>query len=103
VSNGWFVGWLASTNKGDIFTVNMTAGDNKNVTNPVVFFDITIGGSNKGRIEIELFAKDVPRTAENFRCLCTGERGVGRSGKLLHFKASPFHRVIPGETKMSAL
>ena len=64
--------------------------------NPVVFLDITIGGSPKGRIEIELRVDVVPRTAENFRCLCTGEKGVGRTGKLLHFKDSLFHRVIPG-------
>jgi len=63
--------------------------------NPVVFFDITIGGSSKGRIEIELRADVVPLTAENFRCLCTGEKGIGRSGKILHFKGSAFHRVIP--------
>jgi len=47
--------------------------------NPVVFFDITIGGSPKGRIEMELRADAVPKTAENFRCLCTGEKGQGRS------------------------
>lgn len=64
--------------------------------NPVVFFDITIGGSPKGRIEMELRADVVPKTAENFRCLCTGEKGQGRSGKTLHFKGSSFHRVIPG-------
>jgi hypothetical protein len=49
------------------------------MNNPVVFFDITIGGSPKGRIEMELRADVVPRTAENFRCLCTGEKGQGRS------------------------
>jgi peptidylprolyl isomerase len=65
--------------------------------NPVVFFDISIGGSPKGRIEMELRADVVPKTAENFRCLCTGEKGVGRSGaQALHFKGSGFHRVIPG-------
>ncbi|VDO45970.1 unnamed protein product [Onchocerca flexuosa] len=76
---------------------------------PKVFFDITIGGSNAGRIVMEyyvryalitffffqLFADIVPKTAENFRCLCTGERGMGRSGKKLHYKGSKFHRVIP--------
>jgi peptidylprolyl isomerase len=63
--------------------------------NPVVFFDVTIGGSSKGRIEMELRHDVVPITAENFRCLCTGEKGIGRSGKILHFKGSAFHRVIP--------
>lgn len=63
--------------------------------NPVVFFDISIGGSAAGRIEMTLRADVVPKTAENFRCLCTGEKGIGQSGKPLHFKGSTFHRVIP--------
>lgn len=61
---------------------------------PRVFFDITADGAPVGRIVMELRADVVPKTAENFRCLCTGEKGVGRSGKPLHFKGSTFHRVI---------
>jgi peptidylprolyl isomerase len=64
--------------------------------NPVVFFDMSIGGQPAGRIEIELFADTCPKTAENFRALCTGEKGQGKSGKPLHYKGSIFHRVIPG-------
>ena len=60
-----------------------------------VFFDISINGAPAGRIEISLFA-DTPITSENFRALCTGEKGVGLSGKPLHFKGSVFHRIIPG-------
>lgn len=62
--------------------------------NPRVYLDIDIGGQPVGRVVIELFADIVPRTCENFRCLCTGERGVGRSGRKLHFKNSKFHRII---------
>ena len=58
-----------------------------------VFFDISIGGQSAGRIIMDLF-NDTPQTAENFRCLCTGEKGTGKSGKPLHFKGSAFHRVI---------
>ena len=64
------------------------------MANPRVFFDITIGGSPAGRIVFELFADVVPKTAENFRALCTGEKGVGKSGKPLHYKGSAFHRII---------
>lgn len=64
--------------------------------NPIVFFEMEIGGRPCGRIEIELYADSVPKTAENFRALCTGEKGKGKSGKKLHFKGSSFHRVIPG-------
>jgi len=66
------------------------------MANPQVYFDIAIGGMPAGRITFELFADVVPRTAENFRALCTGEKGMGRSGTPLHFKGSSFHRIIPG-------
>ncbi|KAG5239082.1 hypothetical protein OIU76_015515 [Salix suchowensis] len=65
------------------------------MANPKVFFDMSVGGQPAGRIVMELFADVVPRTAENFRALCTGEKGVGKSGKPLHYKGSSFHRVIP--------
>lgn len=61
---------------------------------PRVFFDIAVGGVNKGRVAFELYNDIVPKTAENFRALCTGEKGVGASGKPLHYKGSSFHRVI---------
>ena len=48
-----------------------------------------------GRVVFQLFTSEVPKTAENFRALCTGEKGVGASGKPLHFKGSIFHRIIP--------
>ena len=63
--------------------------------NPRVYLDIDIGGQPAGRVVIELFADVVPRTCENFRSLCTGEHGVGKSGRKLHLKNSKFHRIIP--------
>jgi peptidyl-prolyl isomerase D len=59
-----------------------------------VFFDIKIGNKKAGRVIFELYDDIVPKTAGNFRALCTGEKGVGKSGKPLHYKGSIFHRVI---------
>ena len=65
--------------------------------NPVVFFDLSIGDRDIGRLEMELYTNVVPRTAENFRALCTGERGVSSlTKKPLYFKGSRFHRIIKG-------
>ncbi|KAJ5998818.1 hypothetical protein N7451_006628 [Penicillium sp. IBT 35674x] len=59
-----------------------------------VFFDIKIGQQEAGRIAFELFDDVVPKTADNFRALCTGEKGIGQQGKPLTYKGSIFHRVI---------
>eukprot|EP00287_Rhodomonas_sp_CCMP768_P031097 CAMPEP_0202831640 /NCGR_PEP_ID=MMETSP1389-20130828/16977_1 /ASSEMBLY_ACC=CAM_ASM_000865 /TAXON_ID=302021 /ORGANISM="Rhodomonas sp., Strain CCMP768" /LENGTH=223 /DNA_ID=CAMNT_0049505401 /DNA_START=1 /DNA_END=672 /DNA_ORIENTATION=- len=75
------------------FAPSLRGGGGKN---PVVFFDVAIGSQIEGRIEFELFSDLVPKTAENFRALCTGEKGQGVSGKPLHYKGSAFHRVIDG-------
>ena len=64
------------------------------MANPRVYFDITIGDKPTGRLVFELFADAVPQTAENFRALCTGEKGMGKSGKPLHYKGCRFHRII---------
>merc|ERR1712215_166978 len=56
--------------------------------NPQVFFDVTADNEPLGRICMELFADKVPKTAENFRALCTMEKGFG-------YKGCSFHRIIP--------
>mmetsp|Transcript_18298 Transcript_18298/g.21066 ORF Transcript_18298/g.21066 Transcript_18298/m.21066 type:complete len:166 (-) Transcript_18298:471-968(-) len=58
------------------------------MSNPQVYFEISIAGQAVGKIVMELRADVVPKTAENFRVLCTGEQGFG-------FAESSFHRVIP--------
>ncbi|CAG2167628.1 unnamed protein product [Oppiella nova] len=61
-------------------------------SNPVVFFDITIGTTEVGRMKMELFSDVVPKTAENFRQFCTGE--YKRDGVPIGYKGVSFHRVI---------
>ena len=59
------------------------------MVNPTVFFDVAVDGKPLGRVSFELFADKVPKTAENFRALSTGEKGFG-------YKGSCFHRIILG-------
>ncbi|XP_033738283.1 peptidyl-prolyl cis-trans isomerase E-like [Pecten maximus] len=85
-------------NEGDSATGVKRAAEDTDVTtasapkrskgNPQVYLDIKVGNRSSGRVVIELRADIVPKTAENFRCLCTHEKGFG-------FKGSSFHRVIP--------
>ena len=58
-----------------------------------MYFDLEVGGDQptNGRVVFELFPEHVPKTAENFRAICTGEKGEG-----MHYKNNIFHRVIRG-------
>ena len=110
-----YVRGLAAAEVGPLGAELVSLEDASNNANPRVFFDIEIGSKPAGRIVMELFETVVPvstyklarlrsfflmavlqHTVENFRCLCTGESGMGKTGKPLHFKGSGFHRVIPG-------
>jgi hypothetical protein len=91
-----FAGLTGLDGSGRPKLAEVTLNDASKAENPRVYFEMEVGGQKAGRITMELFASTVPKTAENFRALCTGEKGVGKSGKNLHFKSSIFHRVIPG-------
>ncbi|VEN63853.1 unnamed protein product [Callosobruchus maculatus] len=75
-------------NEEEAETESASKPEIKKVKNPQVYFDIKIGKTEIGRITMMLRADVVPRTAENFRCLCTHEKGYGYQG-------STFHRIIP--------
>ncbi|XP_059611175.1 peptidyl-prolyl cis-trans isomerase G [Phlebotomus argentipes] len=77
-------------------TVNSDSNDKgASASRARCFFDISIGGLPAGRVVFELYMDVTPKTAENFRALCTGEKGLGKStGKPLHYSGVIFHRVV---------
>ncbi|XP_025831948.1 peptidyl-prolyl cis-trans isomerase D, mitochondrial-like isoform X3 [Agrilus planipennis] len=68
--------------------------EKENLSNKFVYLDIKIGNEKAGRVIIKLYNNIAPKTAENFLCLVTGEKGIGKFGKPLHYKNTNFHRVI---------
>eukprot|EP00216_Chloropicon_sp_CCMP2111_P003725 CAMPEP_0198234842 /NCGR_PEP_ID=MMETSP1446-20131203/726_1 /TAXON_ID=1461542 ORGANISM="Unidentified sp, Strain CCMP2111" /NCGR_SAMPLE_ID=MMETSP1446 /ASSEMBLY_ACC=CAM_ASM_001112 /LENGTH=203 /DNA_ID=CAMNT_0043915667 /DNA_START=21 /DNA_END=632 /DNA_ORIENTATION=- len=70
------------------------AAQDPKVTNKV-YFDVEIDGTYTGRIVMGLYGDVVPKTAENFRALCTGEKGLGTQGHALSYTGTTFHRIIP--------
>jgi len=74
---------------GNLFSGLFGGGQTTADVTDTVFFDMTIGGQDVGRIEIGLYGDVVPKTTENFKQLCTGSKVGG-------YKGSIFHRVIPG-------
>ena len=87
----------------------------ESVQRSLTYFDITVGGRPAGRVVFQLYDDIVPKTAENFRAyvtsysfilslkfslhegaLCTGEKGISKAGKPLHYQGCNFHRVIKG-------
>lgn len=61
-----------------------------------VYFDIEVDGIYEGKVYFGLYGKVAPKTAENFRVLCTGENGVNSDGVRLHFKDTKFHKISKG-------
>lgn len=86
------LGNVNAVNKRPILSP-LQATNPETMARPKVFFDIAIGGAPAGRVEFTLFDDVVPKTAENFRSLCVGDKTV--QGVNCHFKNSIFHRIIP--------
>jgi len=89
----WYTGAMGGGARGPTMTPEQAAKPD----DPRVYMDIEIGGKPAGRLELQLFQSICPRTASNFRLLCTGETGLATAGGVpLAFEGSTFHRVIPG-------
>merc|ERR1711907_242844 len=86
---------MLALKRSSVFARQLTRACSSASKKPKVFFDIDIGSDRAGRITFELDNDVVPKTAENFRALCTGEKGTGNSGVPLTYKGSGFHRIIP--------
>jgi len=89
---------LTKKSKHDRFEYLVKCEDlpgDKTITHKV-FFDVSFDGEVIGKVIFGLYGNQVPKTVENFRALCTGEKGQGAAGKPLHFKGCGFHRIIPG-------
>lgn len=84
-----FTDCQARMSTGDESSIQLSrAQEHSKEGNPLVYFIVAVDDQPLGRITMELFSHIVPKTAENFRALCTGEKGFG-------FRNSIFHRVIP--------
>ena len=85
---------LLSCTKGVTNTKPAIAAGGTTITSSV-YFDMAIDNVYAGRIVMGLYGNEVPKTTENFRALCTGEKGMGTMGEQLSYVGTPFHRIIP--------
>lgn len=95
---------LAATRRAAAFAPTVSRAYSRSAVslseNPKVFFDMQVGGEDVGRVTFELRADVAPKTAENFRALCTGEKGFGYEGSsfvssIINTEAQWYFIVVP--------